>query len=319
MLTNKSSVLHQHLIAAICVFVPILATAQELPFPAGAQGDPEAVAKVLPALADQLTVVYKEDTQAKYLDNLFRLQIVCRHADASKSVVKLREVRVDPRSSQSNWYNVQDQILVRAKIIENREHIQFDEAFQRAFRENLKALNNRTSALVIRQFNVPGRSLRADFENAVAKQKGKNTISITDALALVRAYQIAEEFRAFAPLANSLIDEDDNRRYFIQRNIQVKTLDGATICVHVMRSRNAPVRLPTLMQFTIYNDPDQSIVARDLRRTASNDYASVVGFTRGKACSPDEPVPYEHDGADAAALIDWISKQSWSDGRVGMV
>jgi len=38
---------------------------------------------------------------------------------------------------------------------------------------------------------------------------------------------------------------------------------------------------------------------------------------RGKACSPDPPVPIEHDGADAAALIDWISRQPWSDGRVG--
>jgi hypothetical protein len=34
--------------------------------------------------------------------------------------------------------------------------------------------------------------------------------------------------------------------------------------------------------------------------------------------SPDKPVPYEHDGADAASLIDWITAQPWSDGRVGM-
>jgi len=47
-------------------------------------------------------------------------------------------------------------------------------------------------------------------------------------------------------------------------------------------------------------------------------YAGVEGFTRGKACSPDKPIPYEHDGADAAAVIDWISRQPWSDGRVGM-
>src|SRR5438445_8791165 len=54
------------------------------------------------------------------------------------------------------------------------------------------------------------------------------------------------------------------------------------------------------------------------RQTASNGYAGVVGFTRGKACSPDKPVPYLHDGSDASALIDWITAQAWSDGRVGM-
>jgi putative CocE/NonD family hydrolase len=43
-----------------------------------------------------------------------------------------------------------------------------------------------------------------------------------------------------------------------------------------------------------------------------------MGLTRGKGCSPGEIIPYEHDGADAAALIDWIAAQPWSDGKVGM-
>jgi putative CocE/NonD family hydrolase len=43
-----------------------------------------------------------------------------------------------------------------------------------------------------------------------------------------------------------------------------------------------------------------------------------VAYARGKGRSPDVPVPYEHDGDDARAVIDWISKQPWGDGRVGM-
>jgi putative CocE/NonD family hydrolase len=43
-----------------------------------------------------------------------------------------------------------------------------------------------------------------------------------------------------------------------------------------------------------------------------------VAYSRGKGRSPDAIVPYEHDGADAAAVIDWISRQPWNDGRVGM-
>ncbi|HEX2722671.1 MAG TPA: CocE/NonD family hydrolase, partial [Gemmatimonadaceae bacterium] len=56
----------------------------------------------------------------------------------------------------------------------------------------------------------------------------------------------------------------------------------------------------------------------EARRTASNGYAAVEGLTRGKGCSPNPPVSHEYDGIDAAALIDWISRQPWSDGRVGM-
>ena len=44
----------------------------------------------------------------------------------------------------------------------------------------------------------------------------------------------------------------------------------------------------------------------------------MIAFTRGKRFSPDEIVPYEHDGSDCYDVIDWISKQPWSDGRVGM-
>ena len=29
-------------------------------------------------------------------------------------------------------------------------------------------------------------------------------------------------------------------------------------------------------------------------------------------------LPYEHDGAEARAVIGWIAQQPWSDGRVGM-
>src|SRR2546426_2454590 len=84
----------------------------------------------------------------------------------------------------------------------------------------------------------------------------------------------------------------------------------------VVRQRSVARRLPALLNFTIYADSESNLV--DARRAASNGYVGVIGFTRGKMCSPDQPVPYEHDGSDAAALIDWIAAQPWSDGRVGM-
>ena len=37
-----------------------------------------------------------------------------------------------------------------------------------------------------------------------------------------------------------------------------------------------------------------------------------------RTVSPDKAVPFEHDGDDARAVINWIAKQPWSDGRVGM-
>lgn len=53
-------------------------------------------------------------------------------------------------------------------------------------------------------------------------------------------------------------------------------------------------------------------------RSLTSETPDNEGLTRGKGCSPGKPFPDEHDGADAAALSDWISRQPWSDGRVGV-
>src|SRR5208283_4306229 len=147
-------------------------------------------------------------------------------------------------------------------------------------------------------------------------QKGKSSIALPDALALVRDYQAVQAYHDSAPLGSALITEDDGRRYVIERNTQVKTPDGATVCALVVRPRAPKETLPALLLFTIYVDFTDNL--DDARLTAGHGYAGVIGFTRGKACSPDKPVPYEHDGSDAAALIGWITSQPWSDGRVGM-
>src|SRR5262245_21153996 len=62
---------------------------------------------------------------------------------------------------------------------------------------------------------------------------------------------------------------------------------------------------------------DEAALA-EARKSAARGYAGVVAYTRGKGRSPDTPTTYEYDGQDARTVIDWISKQLWSDGRVGM-
>ena len=100
-----------------------------------------------------------------------------------------------------------------------------------------------------------------------------------------------------------------------QEYVQIPTPDSAKICALVVRPQTT-TRVPTLLQFTIYVDSAANVA--DARRSTEHGYAGVIAYTRGKACSPGAPVPYLHDGADAAAVIDWIARQPWSDGKVGM-
>jgi putative CocE/NonD family hydrolase len=268
-------------------------------------------------LANKVFRVYQDHDRGKYLDNLFRLQMVAgQYPEAIKSIASLREVQSADDPARSAWINVQYEIYADAKAKQDAAKLPFDEAFRQSFRGVLGRLDDRVSALVIRALSIADKpTMRRNLEGDLARQKGKSSISLADALKLIHDYQTESAYKSFTPLVAPLIAEDDRRRYVIQKDVPVKTPDGATICTLVVRPR-ASGRLPTLLNFTIYADPDKNM--SEARRTASNSYCGVVGLTRGKGCSRSNPVPYEHDGSDAAALIDWISKQAWSDGRVGM-
>lgn len=290
------------------------AEAQTFDFPGAAVEDAAVLSQVMPGLAREVIPVYKEEDRRKYLANLFRLQIVAgQYADAGRTLASLRALGEEGDPLQGRAARVLFGIYAEAKA---KGGTDFGEAFRGSFREALGRLDDRTSALVIRSLNTDLFAVQQTVNDALAPQRGQSTLSLANALALVRAYQGDEVLRSLAPLAAPLIEEDDQRRYVIEKDLQIRTPEGATVCALVVRPRSAKGRLPALLNFTIYANP--KTLLEEARRTASNGYAGVEGLTRGKGCSPDKPVPYEKDGADAAAVIDWISRQEWSDGRVGM-
>ena len=99
-------------------------------------------------------------------------------------------------------------------------------------------------------------------------------------------------------------------------DVLIRTREGVTLSAIVSRPE-APGRLTTLLTFNIQARPDEA--RKEAEELAARGYAGVIAFARGKYQSPDAIVPYEHEGADATAVIDWISKQPWSDGKVGMI
>jgi len=104
--------------------------------------------------------------------------------------------------------------------------------------------------------------------------------------------------------------------YEVKDKVLVKTSDGATVSGILVRRNDAVLPLPTVLQFTIYVRPERDLA--NLKEIADRGYAAMIAYTRGKYLSPDAIAPYEHDGRDAYDVIDWISRQSWSNGAVGM-
>ncbi len=85
--------------------------------------------------------------------------------------------------------------------------------------------------------------------------------------------------------------------------------------VAMPQSKHATV--PTILVFDIYARPEED--AKKAQEFADRGYAGVVAYVRGKRHSPDAITPYENEARDVQAVIDWISRQPWSNGKVGMI
>jgi putative CocE/NonD family hydrolase len=289
----------------------------QLEFTGAALDSGEVLSQSMVRLAQVVIPIYTEAGDNGYLDNLFRLQIVAGKYDAAiRTLSELRSLRPsdDPRKRSTD---LQYELFALARQRERDEGIPFDRAFEQAYRDAAAQLDDRSSAFLAGELTLVNEpALHRDLGAELSRVGNAHALPLAEALKLIHAYQVHEAYLSFLKLTPTLIAEDDRRRYRIESDVLVRTPHDGQVCTRIMRPLAGPARLPTLLNFTIYADPAR--IQDDARRTASNGYAAVVGLTRGKGCSPNSPVPYEFDGADAAALIDWIARQPWSDGRVGM-
>lgn len=278
--------------------------------------DETALPRVMPRFA-KAVIGSQEDGRPPELTALFRAQLVAGlYDDALASLDKLRAPLVGDASPRLRARYLEYVLYARARAAAQKTGVSFEESYRKTFSAVITPLDNRTSAMVVNGLSFDNLSqAKQALARDLAQLKGKSAISLTAGMQLISDYNERSVYLALDSAGAALIAADDAHRYEIQKDVLVATPDGASLCALVVRPLGK-AKLPALLQFTIYNDA--GALLREARRAASNEYVGVMGLTRGKGCSPGEIVPYEHDGADAAALIDWIAKQSWSDGKVGM-
>ena len=296
--------------------------AATLNFPAAAAENSEALAALLPTLARQTITAFKPaDRQTsgrdRYLDTLYQLQIAAgEDRDAIQTLSELADLRRATGGPTEAARLVPFELFAKARLWARAGPGNFVEAFTREFRATFARLDDRQASTALTRFNIDMSRARADLDAALREQKGKTEIPLPEALNLLKRYQFHSAHEAMQPLYGQLAAEDDARRYVIDREILIRTPQGAQIAALAFRPKATAGSLPTLLHFTIYANDGNSVT--EARKTAAYGYSAVVAYSRGKGRSPDAPMPYEYDGEDARAVIDWISRQSWSDGRVGM-
>ena len=74
--------------------------------------------------------------------------------------------------------------------------------------------------------------------------------------------------------------------------------------------------LPVILFYTTYHQGESDQYFAKL--SADKEYVGVIAYARGIRTDLKNYAPYEHEATDIYDIIEWISKQPWCNGDVGM-
>lgn len=104
--------------------------------------------------------------------------------------------------------------------------------------------------------------------------------------------------------------------YIIQDSVLIPTRSGIDISAIIVRKKTNTNPLPAILFYTTYHQGTGDAIFG--KRSADKDYVGIVAYARGIRTDINNYKPYENEATDIYDIIDWISKQSWCDGSVGM-
>ncbi|MEJ7559150.1 MAG: CocE/NonD family hydrolase [Pedobacter sp.] len=291
-------------------------SAQQLFFPATNYADSAVLSNQMPGLARQVIGRYQESNKLVYFDNLFRFQLVAgefTQAETSlRSLIKLVGAEEgDTVSTQAIGFAFQTYL---ANKIKNNDRNGNAASYTKTFERLYNALNIHAQDFVPGYFTNDNSAVRSQLQSLINTAGKTDSISLTNAIALCRTYCAIKVYGETQSTAQQLLAKIENDKYFYEDSVLVKMPDGGTISLAVYRDKKITVPQPVVLLYNIYAGDEAS----DCKLAVKNGYIGIVANPRGKRLSPDAFEPFEHDGKDAYAIIDWIIKQPWSNGKVGM-
>jgi|TARA_R110002051_G_scaffold294671_1_gene360163 hypothetical protein len=278
------------------------AFAQELPFKKVKLSDSIALANQMQLLATQC------DTKNLSTLDQFKFQLIRgEYKDALTSIKKsVAEIPIDQRQYLDVYLH-----YVEAKLSMN-----FKDAFKKSYGKYVKNSNdiqviNLDKALIIRD---PTDYYVSNFNNTYSDIKF-DKISQATATDLVKKYFLSTVFSSTRAIYFEEIKQDYKRRYIVNDSIVIPMKDGAEVSiVLVERKGNPTTKKSAILVSSIYTGTNEAAAML----SASKGYLGVIANTRGKRLSKSDIKPLEYEQTDVYEVIDWISKQSWSNQKVAM-
>jgi putative CocE/NonD family hydrolase len=264
-------------------------------------------------LASRLIPVYQDSDPERYLANLSALQMaVGDYAAADISRQSLRERRRKTDFGHPVGRAVIFDLYAHAKALETQDRVTFADAFTTAYRDTIQRFGDHDAFEVSQWLSATPTAFRDSLQVAFDQARARDSIDEADAIELIWKYVTFDAYRNFGALVVLLNAENEHRRYTTDEGTVIRTRAGTDISISVTRPSNPPKPVPALLEFSSRNPSSYT------KDSAAHGYAGVFAYrveTRKSSAGID---PFEFEGADAREVINWIAKQPWSDGRVGM-
>ncbi|HTB26305.1 MAG TPA: CocE/NonD family hydrolase [Puia sp.] len=292
-------------------------SAQKLYFPKTYYNDSITLAHHIPALARDLIREYRENDEAAYYYDLCRLQIVARMYDSALiSINTSNKIFCKSNSEMSllGSYGFHYKIYSELMASNPENNIISPTAYQSKFKSDYSSLTEKGQDNISYYFSGDLSEYKSDLDAKIKDVKDLDSLTIEGAFELCKSYSIYQVTSATLYFGKEELASIDKEKYIEDDSVLVKMPDGARISLTITRSRKISIPQPVVMMYNIYAGQDPFYT----KFIASKGYVGIVANTRGKRLSPDHIEPLEHDAKDAYYIIDWISKQPWCDGKVGM-
>lgn len=288
--------------------------AQPITRPTAFDKDSLPMAAEMIRIANALLPKYAEAATYEDIDKKFRLELVAQAYDASlKSLLLLRAQIPDNGTKEYDGVGFQFEAYAKSKLRAATEKITFQNAYSLVFPELFSKLS---FSAALQASSYYSQDVEAFKKQLIELSSVKSdTISEGNAFAMCRVYLAYTVYSNCQNASQEFIKNYEQKRYVISEPQLIKMRDGAGLEVNIVRLREAKQPLPVVMLYNIYNSEND---VNDAKRIAEYGYVGVVLNTRGKGISKQEIQPFEYDANDAYDAIDWLSKQKWCNGSVGM-
>lgn len=282
--------------------MPIASLGQEIPFKKVALSDSIALANQMQQLALLCNIQNLSEL------DVFKVQVISGDYKAALVTFKkgIKEIPIDQRPY----------LDVYMHYAEARLSTNFKNAFKNSYSKYVKNSDdlqviNLDKALILRD---PTDYYASNFNTTYSNIK---TEKITQEVAkdLVKKYFLSTVFSSTRAIYFEEIKQDHKRRYVVNDSIVIPMKDGAEVSVVlVQRKGSSTTKKSAILVSSVYTGTNE--VGAML--SASKGYVGVIANTRGKRLSKSDIKPLEYENTDVYEVIDWISKQSWSNQKVAM-